>query len=364
MNHAFRIFLFLLQIPIFAHSQTKKELAIRYNQLINEAELKICDSNFKDANALYAKAFAIKPEKSLTRNLFTAFHCAMDVNDFASAESYLKILLSRDINENFLNLAIIGFYKDQKSEIIKAIIKKYPNNLQKKDNINDEIVKMYNKDQNVRMYFAKLNESGNYMNDSVYQVDSLNSILLFEIIKAVGHIPNENEISKVNGFPLASSYADLIILHSVQSYFMGKQLNFFDTLMYKSIFSFDCSANLFATLYSQCYKSQKYFSFNYKGDTIVFPLSIVVYENFQDDNKPYFEHIAIEEEKRINLERKKLGLSTLQELRKKIFFTYQQQLSNGKYFALNDGIITYIDMNNKEVLEKLQSSNPIYEYKP
>ena len=66
----------------------------------------------------------------------------------------------------------------------------------------------------------------------------------------------------------------------------------------------------------------------------------------------------------INAEREKLGLCTLADLRKKIYFTYVQKLSNGKYFAFNDGIIFYNDLTKAELLKKFYGANPIYEYEP
>lgn len=363
MNFSRITHVLLVLLPCFLNAQTKNSSILQYNKLVNEAELKICDSNFSEANNLYTIAFRLNPNKPFSRDLFTAFHCAMDVSNYNAAENYLKILLDRGLNSKFIDGMILDFYTGENRDTITSMIKKYKNNIDKRDALNSTILNMYNKDQKVRAYFAHIETNGDYMTDSVYKVDSENSYQLFQIIQQLGHLPNENEIRNIEDFALAGSYMDIIIKHNILNYSQNKQISFFDTVLYNSIFSFDYPANTFASLLSRCYLNNESYIFSHGGTTIKFPISIVICNNIDDNGKPYFKRMPMEEETRINKERGQLGLSTIQELRRKTYFSYLQRLNNGKYFAVKDGAIVYIDMNSQEIQNELQN-NEIYEYKP
>lgn len=367
MINVLKIFIVLFLLPVMVSGQVLNDSVVKYNRIINKAELSICDSDFIQANKLYAQAFKLNPDKAFSYDLFTAFHCAMDAQDYIAADAYLEKLLVRGIDTGFLDMGILSFYTGKKRHIIDSIIAKYPNNINRNDWLNTTITKLGHRDQEFRIYYAKKSEDGDYMNKSVYEVDSQNAHQLFQIIQTLGHFPNANEVRNEDDYPLAGTYVDLILLHNLEDYFMGKQQSLFGTLSYQAIQTFDYSTKRFVNLLSHCYfrKNGGYNDFHYKNIPIDFPVTIVAYKDMQDGGKVYFETLTSEEENRINAEREKLGLSTLQELRKKVNFDYLQHFNEGKYFAFGGtSVITFKLSTHKQILEDLSKSNPIQEYKP
>jgi len=366
MANLIKTFLALFLIPAMASGQVLNDSVVKYNRLINKAELNICDSNFVQADKLYAQAFKLNPDKTFNYDLFTAFHCAMDADDYKAAETYLKKLLSRGIDTGFLNLGILSFYSGQKRRIIDSIIQKYPNNTHRNDSVNTAITKLGRRDQEVRVYYSYKSKNGDYMNKSVYEVDSENAHQLFQMIHTLGHFPNADEVRNEDDYPLAGTYADLIFQHNLQNYFVNGQKFMFDSVLYQAIQTFDYSTKRFVILLSRCYLTTKEENnFHYKNIPIGFPVSILAYKDVEDGGKIYFETLSNDEENRINVERGKLGLSTLQELRKKVNFDYLQHLNEGKYFAFGGtNVLTYVFSTHTQILKDLSKPNPIHEYQP
>jgi hypothetical protein len=325
---------YLTLVLLFFSSQTlfaQKGKALRYYSFINKAELSICDSNLKAAHQYYKKAFEINPDKAFSFDLFHAFSCAVDVKEYQTAELYLRQLMARGISPTFPRGWFNG-YSNQDSAWMAGIIKKYYHDTTRfHHEIRTSVDQMMKWDQNVRAYYSKFHSDGNYMQDSVYTADYTNAVRLKALFAKYGNtLPGEGMLGSFWGNP---PYGTLI-LHHLSGKSGGRPYTLFDSMMYQGIFSFDCHPSFFASTFSMHIEDDS--MFRYKEEYIKFPISIII---GVFDNRIYPEYFDAEKETRINNERQKTGLCSLDDARRKLWFAELRKHNTGglsKYVFLTD----------------------------
>ncbi|HXS37926.1 MAG TPA: hypothetical protein VN721_14580 [Flavipsychrobacter sp.] len=275
-----------------------------YYQKINLAELAICDSNFAEANKYYADAFTINHDKAFYRDLRNAFYAAMDSHEYALAEKYISQLLYRGLDSENIS-GIRKSYSGKQLQRVNAIISKYPNNIIKlqKDPLVKELKQLVKLDQDVRFYFMNKGFD-DYMVDSVFIVDDDDAQKLRKIFKEKG-VPNEAVYTE--------SRCEIIIWHNTGAIAGGMPSHIFDTMLYRAVLTFDFDARDFVFIAGASPLSS---SFKYNDVILRFPLDLwgycyrrkILYPEYYNDTS----------EERINKERAKIGLESLNDCRKKI----------------------------------------------
>lgn len=308
-----RLNLFFLFLLLSLTVSAQKRNAISYYECVNKAQLEICDSNIGQAFEWYCRAFQTGCTP-FSKDLNNALVCALELNKTENAEYFFKRLLSRGLHYDYLK-----FYLQSKdSNDFRKWLSVYPNNIEKLNHpfrgLVNELVK---KDQDVRSYFLSLHSDGNYMQDSVFKVDSSNaSILYSELKKYGGTFPNEDIIGNNFGSPAFS----ILIQHYLGRGVVGRPSDLFDSLLLASVFSLNLHPADYVAIVSGCSSKWKDNTFYCQTDTLYFPITIYV-GRYMDELRP--EYFPKEEENRRNRELAKIGLPTLDEMRKKLFFQHR-----------------------------------------
>jgi hypothetical protein len=274
-----------------------------YYRKIDLAELAICDMDFASANKYYADAFKINEQKAFYRDVINAFHAAMDSREYALAEKYLALLLQRGLDaEN--EAAIKNNYKDDDLTKLSNMFARHHNNIDKvlSDPLTKKLKALVQRDLDVRKYFARLLD-GDYMVDSIYAVDVANARCLLKIFEKRG-IPGEAVAAVTDYWQ--------IMWHNTGMEYGNFNYNIFDTLLYKAVLNFDFDARMFAVMAE---KNTRRHSFKYDNLDLRFPLTLTAWEY---NNKRYLEHNNDTSEDRMNIERAKIGLEPLGDLRRKV----------------------------------------------
>ncbi|MBS1780534.1 MAG: hypothetical protein JST70_14485 [Bacteroidetes bacterium] len=296
------LFTIILFCVCYIHSATAQDARFfDYYRNTNLAELAICDSDFVKATEYYKTAFAINPKKSMYRDLTNAFFVAMDQAEYTLAEKYLAQLLHRGLDTESLKHITKAYSGDQWMYVSKMLAK-HPNHRLDSDPLVKKLRKIYDRDQGVREYFANM-YNGAYMVDSTYTMDFINSNELLKIFQTSG-VPSESV--------LKFSHYDIIVFHNASAALGGRPSHLFDTLLYKALFFFDFDPRDFLETLEKNAPSPE---FVYGTLTLHFPLNIkgaeyqnVCYTGFWDEAS----------EKRINEDRAKIGLESLDDVRRKI----------------------------------------------
>ncbi len=304
----------ILLLAFFLKSELNAQSRfLEYYKNINLAELAICDSNFTAACDYYKNAFAVNPEKPFSKDLLNAFFAAMDTKQYSLAEKNLSALLSRGLGSRFINHKILKYYTGEQLAHIHTILKKYPNDTLGERPLADTIHKMLQWDRDVRMYYAELND-GAYMTDSTYTVDSVNAMRLLKLFKKYG-VPNEVVLGNSKWDDFSVKYApdyDIIITHHNGGAFGGRPSHLMDTLLYKAVLKFDFEAHCFADLINGNPLSD---TVRLGNTSLLLPIMI---KGAYYDKKIYPEYFDEASEKRMNEQRVKIGLESLDDFRKKI----------------------------------------------
>jgi tetratricopeptide (TPR) repeat protein len=286
---------------------------LNYYRLANKAELAICRQDFAKASELYTAAFKLNPNKPFSRDLMNAFFCAMDTKQYQLAEPYIAKLLSRGLGDKYIFEKILSSYKDEQLKIIQSYLLKYKNDTSRRDTLHEKIRTMMVWDQGVRNYFGKMYD-GRYMVDSTFNVDYTNAKELLKLFLNYG-VPNQDMLG--NGGqgdyePTASPDYDVLIMHHNGGIFGNKPAHFFDTFIYKAVFTWDYDPRWLSLTLEGTSKSKP---FQYGNVVIHFPYTI---SGAYLDDLIYPEYWPPEIENRMNEDRAKLGLESVDEMRTKI----------------------------------------------
>lgn len=290
----------VLLLLVYHNGYAQRNTVSEYYGHVNRAELAVCDSNFPAAQKEYAAAFAMHPKKGFYKDIFNAFHAAMDMNDYGLGEQYFKILLSIGLDSEEL-VKLKRVYTADKWQIINKLLIKYPNKKWGKDPLVNKLREMVDWDQGVRAYFGK-RTNGAYMVDSTYTIDEINAKALFEILKH--RMPDEG-VLKETGY-------EIIIIHNTGAALGGRPSHIFDTLLYSAANRFEYDMRNVAHLIENTAPAP---SFRYGSLDVLLPLSIMGGYYKERFYPGYFDEAS---EYRINKAREKLGLENLEDYRKKI----------------------------------------------
>lgn len=295
----------------------KAQNKLMYYEMVQKAEWMILKDSLVKAHEYYQKAFRLNKDKAFSKDLYNAFHCAMDNEMLEEAKTYLQLLLKRGINSKFLNKNILGYYNNGEVRLyIKSIIANTINDtLIQQNTLNNAIAKLIEMDQGVRNYHMRILNSGAYMVDSTYRLDQKVSKLFLQIIKEHGHVPNQNDLGNDGGNPLNNPIFNTFIIHNNGAYVGGYPSNYFDTILLKAIFTYDYHPYWFVQNIRQNEFSIKDSSIHYKNMVVKSPLvtgTAILYKNVDTMQKQSKAYIEAERAKAIiNKNRKKIGLESL-----------------------------------------------------
>jgi tetratricopeptide (TPR) repeat protein len=351
----------ILTILFFLRTGTALAQAdpLEYYRLVNKAELSLVDKDVPQASQYYEKAFGINPDKPFSRDLYNAFHAAMDCRQYERAERYLARLLARGLSAGFIHNRITGFYDTTGERQIKAFLARHPNDTLHDNEMNRAIRPLLITDQGVRRYYMDKGLS-NYMTDSVYRTDRFNGRKLCQYFRQWGMVPNEDMVGNGSNIPFGRMDYQMIILHYDGLYQHNMHEALFDTLIYKAIFSYDYHPDWFVQDFSQVQYSHKDSALVYGEEQIVFPLTVPAYSYYRkiedmDNTIDYPMYFSPDREKKIDENRKKIGLCSLDEMRKKFLFYGRQRRSSGTFqkYYLNYGINPCFMTNSKKMIRPL-----------
>ena len=331
----------LLILVINGNAQTLK--ALEYYQLINKAELAICDASTEKAHQYYVSAFKMNMDKPFSIDLLNFFKCSMDIKKYGDAEWSMKRLMSRGFTNEMSNELLVH-YKGDDAAFIKKLLAKYPNDTTKfKHPFNVAVSELMVSDKGVRFHFAKLND-GKYMVDSVYKVDSMNATLLKIQFEKYG-VLNEDSIGNNFGHPPYN----ILLLHHKAGFIGGKPFRLLDTLMFEAILKYNVRPELIAQYFNS--GSYSYLLPWTLNDYVQSPLTCSA-AYFNDE--VYLSNFDTEKEKWMDKSRTKMGLCTLNEMRKKELYESRSKITiqqKSKYF-FNCGINGATNLKSLEDLSE------------
>lgn len=227
-----------------------------YFDLINEAELLVCNNKSQEAMLHYDKAFDLKNDE-FGRDVYNAWICAYLNNDENRFRKYSASLLKK------------GAFKTQTMYVILnpvpggPAVEKFQGIFQNlKAALQDETDSIYKTklnelvegDQPPRKYFiAKCGEKYNICGrDSLSRFDSLNVLKLKSLFDADG-FASEKKIGFQNGIPTYAPSFDLILRHD-RSWSNRKTL---DSFLYSRVMAGEYHPQDYALLKDQSYGNVK-----------------------------------------------------------------------------------------------------------
>ncbi|MGN6476635.1 MAG: hypothetical protein ACTHKV_05375 [Flavipsychrobacter sp.] len=254
----------------------------------------------------------------------------MDQAEYTLAEKYLAQLLQRGIDTESLEHITKAYSGDQWMYVSKMLAK-HPNRKLEPDPLVKKLKKMHDWDQGVRDYYYNLNQ-GAYMVDSTYTVDAINARELLSIFNSKG-VPGEAVKN--------ATHYDIILLHNTAAALGGRPSHLFDTLPYKALFTFDYDPREFAEILGRQAPAPE---FQYGSTTLHLPLNITGCEYQHIFYTYYWDEAS---EKRINEDRAKIGLESLDDVRKKIELKNKGNSKNSVFhkYWLNPkwGVVVFFD---------------------
>lgn len=330
------IYTLLLSTAVFAQVNP-----LDYYKYTNRAELAICDSNFADALKYYQQAFAINTKNPFYCDVYNAFCASMDTKEYTLAEKYFQQLRRLSIsNEQLEELSKI--YTDKDLQQLEMLIESYPEVPARQDAYTKRLKELFKQDQGVRMYYINQHYS-DYMTDSVHKVDDVVARELLQLMKQYG-IPDEVTSR-------ATQY-EIILTHNAGVSPMGYSKHIFDTLLYEGSMNLEYDARKFVYMVQRSVGAT---SFRYGQVELLFPLTV---DGCYFEGRVYPEYWDATLEKRINADRTKIGIESLDDFRKKIETNSQLSGSNSavnKY--MYGGAMTVMHADSKEQLENWLKTN-------
>jgi hypothetical protein len=303
------IFLFLFISLSFIAVAQKKDY-FHYNKQVQKAENYIVDSSYSKALKVYKKLYK-KYDKTFVRDDINAMVCALLVNDYASALFFDKRRIVK--NTPLPPLMETEWKKYQTSEVYLQAIKeldslKLYGEQVRKDNrlvfLYDSLAK---KDQEVR-------QKPNYINGkdtTILITDSLNVIFTINLLKDKGY-PSDVMWGKTQPF-------DIVLRHNTQ-YLNGTLLPF----IYEEVKKGNYDVYQYCQHYDEWFRHYQAPKTDDREQKFTHFLTATYFTGAWGivDKKLYrLKHNKVEE-KKINRNRKMLGLATLQQAyNKQLFFT-------------------------------------------
>ncbi len=180
----------------------------QYFDYINQAELAICDSNYKGAVAYYKQAFQYLKEP-FGKDLFNCLHCGLIAED----KSVVDICIPKYKERSYFLPYWVKDYADL--PIKKYLDSIYANSFitSKLDtNYRNFIHELTKKDQAIRKEVVNLSE-----NEAGYQIwltDSINLTQLKQYIDSTGIFPTESVVGNFGNTAFCELPYELLLIHS------------------------------------------------------------------------------------------------------------------------------------------------------
>ncbi len=333
---------------IFFSCKTFANKITDYFQLVNEAELLICDGHVKSAIEHYDRAFELQVSP-FGKDVYNAWLCAYMLDDTARFSQFSIILIRRgaflheSTHENILNQVSGGPKVEKFSAIWRRLKAETPSEV---DTVyRQQLVNIFDRDQAVRHYF--IDKYKNQYNiggrDSLNVFDSLNTMHLKHLMQEKG-FPTEDRVGFDNHFPGNPAIYDIPLMHD-RSWTNRRTM---DTLLYNNILKGNCSP--------QDYAYYKWQSLGIFKDSIA-KYQVNPYTNYGAyrsdiiDNHIYIAQLTFRDTTVIDAARKSIHLETVKEMCVKIQYQFEHmyfKFWNPNVFMYSDGLPD----NVKENIEK------------
>lgn len=293
-----------------------------YFDLVNKAEIAICQSNYKTGLGYYQKAFRFHHEP-FTKDYHNALICSVYNKDYKTAkECYIKLAERNyylfDLREALSDIVDLKEWKKLESLDIPVKI-----NFEYQEKL-EALVK---RDQDIRNYSIKKNPNNHYEHnkDTIMYIDSLNLAEFKELVKEYG-FPTEDKIG--------NTYYTLILLHNLQ----WKRNNLNDFLYQETQ-----KGNFHPYRYAKLYD---YWVHNYneeglgKGEHYMIEVAFMINDQFFIEYTP--------QKQEINEFRKNIYIESLDDYYTQINFTRNNHLFK---FVAKGAIMNWIGMDDKTANE-------------
>lgn len=302
MKKHFSFFLFFIQIIVFA--QLNPNLNKYYN-LVNKAELNITNNKIYEAYSNYKMAFKIR-ETPFEIDQYNFAVCCAILNKKHKSFKHIKFLIEYGYPaDSLINNKELKYLKKQKWR------KKTSNiSVRSKTKFKISLDSLFIMDQK----FRKIDKIK--YRDTIFKIDSINAI-------SVINLKNKYDSFSETQIGLDLTPLRLIIMHNFQGLSKGKNLLSLYDLIYDCVQIGEIDVRIMA------YYIQGYGVINI-GDGIGCGIIRYGYSYFENGEKkkselssPGLANISIDNE--ININRKNIGLCSIDEYRKKIIFNFKNK---------------------------------------
>lgn len=339
-------FIFILLIVQVVEGQIKPELR-KYFYLINQAELKMVDNDYKKALYFFKKAFLVN-KKSFGKDYYNACVCGALAGKKSVAIKLMKKLISKGVSLSFFER------KDIFNGIVvanrRALAKISPIKIDTQ--LKERLELLYQKDQLLR----GRSDSYTTLDDTIKKIDAGNVSELLEIINDFG-FPDESHIGLNDTLNLSLPHY-IVIRHQTPPY---QIYNFTDILT-------KASKEGKLLPYIASYLIDLVSGQDIYGFPIIFRVvdqKDMTFEDFIDDKKYeamvsqskwVYRNLSQENELRINNNRYEIGLESITDYRKKLIFS----LSNKYFLFYNEGgTATFFSKDSLSIQKLLRNTTII-----
>lgn len=313
-----------------------KDDIAKYYDLLNKAELSICNANLNNAKMLYDDAYKIIGNKMSSKHLYNYFIVCADLKQWNNCSEILCELKSRRWDYDQYKFTL-SYFDSTTITKLDSIYKNTTCDTKLDSNYLAVLNALVDVDQTTNRYFRS-NDSG-YLRNSNHEYYETLTEYNIKLLRGlfIKNFPTDYIVGTGNT-PTGLVPYYIILRHNIQI----NNHHYLDTIFYNAVIKGDFPPEVFDYLISGHY-SEKGIDTIIKINTLAiqvptFPYSLVTV------NDSLFQFPLNNNDKvdACNLSRKKLvgfNLATVDELRTKIIFQYY----NPKYFFLKHDYITNFD---------------------
>jgi hypothetical protein len=308
-------FLFIFGVAYINNAFAQNNRYVEYYKIINKAELKIVDSLYNEALKIYESAFKAV-SFPYANDFYNAAVCAVLSEDFNKSLYYIDKLVAKGFELNNFEDSVFNPLKKDKKWV--HFVKAYPSKRKKHlKSVNlalkQEFERMHEQDQ----YFRKKEGSYEVYRDTIAKIDKRNIERFLQIVDTYG-FPDEQMIG-INNIYGQMTYS-IVLIHHAQ---MGTHMQIRDKVtkvLLQAVEEGKFPPEYFASLEDERFAGLAYGSIPY------------IHRNGK------LEGGTVRHEEYVNKSRVKIGLGTMEELRKEILFSQRDK----RFFFGNQGGILYI----------------------
>lgn len=344
-----KIFLFL-SFTLSVFNSFSADWDKSYYQLVNQAEIAICEGKTGVALELYQKAF-LHTQQPFGKDIKNALSCAIETDSEKLIPIYWTMLCNRGwdihLQKDYLQL----FSKEKQDIVIKLTahciyknsvdtkLQKFVNNLLQKD--------IDSRRNAIQLYEGNYNKNGGELFN---QTDSENISSFIHTIQIDGFL-SEAKIGFGNaGNPDVEPLFYIPLLHDRMHH--RKTV---DSILYENVKTGFFHPQLLAELFNYSYGTFKDSVFNNSDHPLQLPVTGVIL--IVHENKLITCYYKPEQERKINESRRQIGLDSLDEFRTKAIFQYGQNKYHFIYPPLFNNI-EFEGVTHEELVRRFQKNKP------